>query len=205
MTIPDVLLTLAALLTGYLLGSIPSGLIVGRLWKGIDVREHGSGRTGATNVLRTLGWRGAGTVVVMDFAKGAAAILLGAALAGTSGQVAAGVTVVSGHTWPVFAGFRGGRGVVPAAGAAIALVPVSVLAGLLVAIAVTRFSRYVSLGSLIGTVTCCSVIIAYAFLGWAPLIFAPLAIVGGGLIVLAHRDNIGRLVHGTERRLGQNA
>lgn len=205
MTIPDVLLTLAALLTGYLLGSIPSGLIVGRLWKDIDVREHGSGRTGATNVLRTLGWQGAGTVVVMDLAKGATAILLGAALADIAGQVAAAVAVVSGHTWPVFAGFRGGRGVAPATGAAMTLVPVSALVGIVVALVVIAASRYVSLGSLVGTAAGCSIIVAYAFLGWAPFAFAPLAIAAESFIVLAHRDNIARLVRGTERRIGQSA
>lgn len=203
MTASGALLVLAALVVAYLLGSIPSGVIVGRLVKGIDVRDSGSGRTGATNVLRTLGWPAAVVVTLMDVGKGVAAVLLGLVLADASGQVAAGVAVVVGHNWPVFIGFRGGRGVMPAAGALLVLLPLSAVVGITLAVVVIASTRYVSLGSLVGTVTGASILAAYALLGSAPLIFAPLAVVGGGIIVFGHRDNIGRLVRGTERRLGE--
>jgi glycerol-3-phosphate acyltransferase PlsY len=203
MTASGALLVLAALVVAYLLGSIPSGVIVGRLIKGVDVRNSGSGRTGATNVLRTLGWPAAAAVTLMDVGKGVVAVLLGLALVDAPGQVAAGLAVVVGHNWSVFIGFRGGRGVMPAAGALLVLLPLSAVAGLALAVVVIASTRYVSLGSLVGTVTSASILAVYALLGPAPLIFAPLAIIGGGLIVFEHRDNIGRLMRGTERRLGE--
>jgi glycerol-3-phosphate acyltransferase PlsY len=200
-----VLAVLAAFVASYLLGAIPSGLLVGRLMRGVDVRRHGSGSTGATNVLRTIGWRGAAVVTIMDVGKGALAMLLGGYLAGVPGQVAAGVAVLAGHNWPVWGGFRGGRGVMPAMGASFVIVPVAAVAGTLIGVTVILASRYVSLGSLMGTVVCCGTIAAYAFMGWSPLVFAPLALAGGGMIVLRHRGNIARLLQGTERRLGERA
>lgn len=197
------LAALLALGASYLLGSIPSGLIVGRLWRGVDVRRHGSGRTGATNVLRVLGWKAAAVVLGMDVAKGAVAMALGGLLGGIPAQVGAGLGVLAGHNWPLYGGFRGGRGVTPGIGAALVIAPVAALAGIAIAALVIAIWRYVSLGSLVGTFVCCSTIVALAFLGIEPLPFGPLALAGGSLIVFQHRDNIVRLLRGTERRLGE--
>ncbi len=193
------------LLIAYLLGSVPSGVLVGRLWRGVDVRQHGSRRTGATNVLRTIGWRAAAIVTFLDVGKGAAAMVVGGALADTAGYVGAGVAVLAGHNWPISVGFRGGRGVMPAMGAALVVVPIAAVIGIALAAVVIGLSRYVSLGSIAGTLGCCSIMVGLAVQGSEPIVFAPLAMAGGGLIVFQHRDNIARLLRGTERRFGEPA
>ena len=194
-----------ALIIGYLLGSVPSGVLVGRLWRGVDVRQFGSGRTGAANVLRTIGWRAAVIVTFLDVGKGAAAMAVGGLLGAAPGHVAAGVAVLAGHNWPVSVGFQGGRGVMPAMGAALVVAPIAAVVGITLAAVVIGFSRYVSLGSIAGTVGCCSIIVVLAVEGSEPAVFAPLAMAGGGLIVFQHRDNIARLLRGTERRFGEPA
>ena len=205
MSVADVILMGVTLMAGYLLGSVPSGVLIGRLWRGVDVRQFGSGRTGATNVLRTIGWRAAVIVTLLDVGKGAAAMLLGGWLAGTTGYVIAGVAVLAGHNWPASVGFRGGRGVTPAIGAAFVIVPIAAVAGIALAAVFIGLFRYVSLGSIAGTVSCCAIMSGLAVLGWVPVAFAPLSMAGGGLILFQHRDNIVRLFRGTERRLGDPA
>ena len=205
MTPVEVGLVALALLVGYVLGSVPSGVVVGKLWRGVDVRKHGSGRMGATNVLRTLGPKAAVLVTVLDVGKGALAMALGGWLAGTYGNVVAGVAVVAGHNWPFTVGFHGGRGVMPAVGAALVAVPIAGAVGISLAAIFIIVFRYVSLGSLAGTVSCCAIMAALAIQGSQPMAFAPMAIAGGGLIVFQHRDNILRLLRGTERRLGERA
>ena len=211
-TFAEIALTVAAALGSYLLGAIPIGLLVGKLFGGVDVRQSGSGRTGATNVLRTLGWKATVPVVLLDLFKGSAAVLAGGAIAGVPGEVASAVAVVLGHSWSVFIGFGGGRGVIPAGGAALALVWPAAIIGTIVGILVIALTRYVSLGSLLGTVTCVGIMAAFAIMGLAPpffdavpLVVAPLAVAGGAMIVYAHRDNIKRLLNGAERRFGQPA
>ena len=146
-TFAEIALTIVAALGSYLLGAIPIGLLVGKLFGGVDVRQSGSGRTGATNVLRTLGWKATVPVVLLDLFKGSAAVLAGGAIAGVPGEVAAAVAVVLGHSWSVFIGFGGGRGVIPAGGAALALVWPAAIIGTIVGILVIALTRYVSLGS----------------------------------------------------------
>ena len=122
------------------------------------------------------------------------------------------MAVVVGHSRSIFIGFGGGRGVIPAGGAALALVWPAAIIGTIVGILIIALTRYVSLGSLLGTVTCVGVMVAFAVLGLAPplldavpFIIGPLAVVGGAIVVYAHRDNIQRLIRGTERRFGQPA
>ncbi len=193
------------LVASYFFGSLPSGVTVGKLWRGVDIRQHGSGRTGATNVLRTIGWKAAAIVTLLDVGKGAVAMLLGGWFADTPGYVLAGIAVLAGHNWPISAGFKGGRGVMPAVGASLVIVPFAAVVGIALAALVIGVSRYVSLGSMAGTVGCCSIISVLAIQGSEPIAFAPLAMAGGGLIVFQHRDNIVRLIRGTERRLGEPA
>ena len=202
-TLEAVALTVAAALTAYLLGAVPIGLVVGRIFGGVDVREAGSGRTGATNVLRTLGWKAAVPVVLLDLFKGSVAVIIGGLIAGTPGEVAGGVAVVVGHSRSIFIGFGGGRGVIPAGGAALALVWPAALIGTLVGITIIALTRYVSLGSLVGTLTCVSIMAGFAVIGWEEPIIAPVAVAGGAVIIYAHRDNIQRLRSGTERRFGR--
>ena len=162
-------LVLAAAL-GYLLGAIPFGLIIGRFTKGIDLREYGSHRTGATNALRTLGTRAAAAVFVLDVAKGVAAVVLARALFAGDPLVdwaaaVAGVAAIVGHNWSVFIGFTGGRGVATSAGALAAMSPWTILiVAPIVALLIWR-TRYVSLGSVTGALA-------------APIITAALAAIG---------------------------
>ncbi|MDQ3690855.1 MAG: glycerol-3-phosphate 1-O-acyltransferase PlsY [Chloroflexota bacterium] len=200
-------LLLAAFL-GYLLGAIPFGLIIGRLTKGIDLREHGSHRTGATNALRTLGTRAAAAVFVLDVAKGVAAVLLARLFLADDPLVewaaaVAGFAAIVGHNWSLFIGFSGGRGVSTTAGALGAMsiwtfiVLVPIVAGMI------WRSRYVSLGSITGALVAPIITAFLAVIGAATVPAVVYALASGFLVTVAHADNIGRLRAGTERKLGQ--
>ena len=188
---------------GYLLGSIPTGLWLGKITRGIDVRETGSRRTGATNVQRSMGTRAAVLVILIDFGKGFLAVWLGARLGGSDyAGMLAGMTSVVGHVWPLFAGFRGGRGVATGAGALAALAPFSIVASFVFMAAAIALTRYVSLGSIVATLV--APIAAAALLGHVPESDAavPLAIFGGALVLIKHAENLGRILRGNESRLG---
>ena len=196
-----------AVVIGYLLGAIPSGIIVGRLAGRVDLREHGSRRTGTTNALRVLGPVAAGLVLLLDVAKGAAAVLIAERLAAGDPWIgwiaaAAGVAAIVGHTWSIFIGFGGGRGVATAAGALAAMTPLTVILLLPIVGAVIWRTRYVSLGSIVGALAAPIVAATLAFLGWAPVPAIGLALAAGVLVTFRHADNISRLRQGTERRLG---
>lgn len=200
-------LVLAAAL-GYLLGAIPFGLIVGRLTKGIDLREYGSHRTGATNALRTLGTRAAAAVFVLDVAKGVAAVVLARLLFGGDPTVewaaaAAGVAAIVGHNWSMFIGFTGGRGVATSAGGlgAMSFWTIVIVAPIVV-LAIWR-SRYVSLGSVTGALGAPIITAALAAIGASTIPAIAYAFASGLLVTAAHADNIGRLRAGTERKIGQ--
>jgi len=202
-------LVLAALL-GYLLGAIPFGLIIGRLTRGIDLREFGSHRTGATNALRTLGLRWAALVFVLDVAKGVAAVLLARALFADDPLVewaaaVAGFAAILGHNWSVFIRFTGGRGVATSAGAmgAMSIWTVVVLAPIV--IGVIWRSRYVSLGSITGSLLAPVVTAIFWALDMATVPAIVYALASGLLVTAAHADNIARLRAGTERKIGQKA
>ncbi|MEO6294672.1 MAG: glycerol-3-phosphate 1-O-acyltransferase PlsY [Candidatus Limnocylindria bacterium] len=200
-------LVLAALL-GYVLGAIPIGLIVGRLTKGIDLREYGSHRTGATNALRTLGTRAAAAVFVLDVAKGVAAVLLARLFFAGDPLVewaaaAAGLAAVVGHNWSVFIGFSGGRGVSTSAGALGAMSPWTILILAPIVFAIMWRTRYVSLGSVLGALISPIITALLATLGAATVPAIAYAVVSGLLVTAAHADNIGRLRSGTERKIGQ--
>lgn len=199
---------LLAALIGYLLGAIPFGIIIGRLTRGIDLREYGSHRTGATNALRTLGTRAAVAVFLLDLAKGVAAVLIARVLFASDPAVewlaaVAGFAAIVGHNWSLFIGFSGGRGVSTTAGALgamtawtfIILVPI-------VAIVIWR-SRYVSLGSITGALAAPLITAILASVGAATVPAIAYALASGLLVTVAHLDNIGRLRAGTERKLGQ--
>ena len=194
----------------YLIGSLPFGLLVGRLAGGVDLREHGSGRIGATNALRTVGWTGAALTFLLDLLKGVVAVLLVWWLyqAGPAGSppwvgAAAGIAAVAGHIRSVFIGFRGGRGVATFAGAMLATAPWTVAIVVPIFALVVWQSRFVSLGSLLGAWLAPVVTAAQVPLGRATLAAVALALGGALLVTVAHRDNIARLRAGTERRLGQ--
>ncbi len=198
---------IVAALAGYLLGAIPSGVIVGRL-RGIDPRAGGSGRTGATNALRTIGPAGALAVLALDVAKGAAAVLVGGWIASVVGGSEAwaaawsGIGAVVGHVRSVFIGFSGGRGVATGAGAMLILAPIAIVLAVPVLAIAIWWTRYVSLGSILAAITVALGAIMLGLLGMVDAGAVLAASLIGVIVVVAHADNIERLRNGTERRLG---
>ena len=193
---------IVAVAVGYLIGAIPSGVLIGRL-RGIDPRDSGSGRTGTTNALRSLGPRWAAAVALLDVAKGIVAVVAGGAIGPEAWAGAlAGVAAVVGHVRSVFIGFGGGRGVATGAGAMLVLAPLAVLASLPEFGLVVWTTRLVSLGSMLAAVAVALVATALYAVGWAGIEAVVAAALIGLVVVLAHADNIQRLMAGTERRIG---
>lgn len=192
-------------LLGYLLGAIPFGALLGWL-RGVDVRRYGSGRTGTANVLRTLGAKAAAAVFLGDLAKGLAAVLLARLITHSPAvEAAAGLAAMAGHNWPVYLGFRGGRGVVTGFGGLILLSWPASLIALAGGLSTIALWRYVSLGSMVGAVASALGMIPLAAAGWEPSPYLIYSLGGAALIVFQHRDNLARLMNGTERKLGQPA
>ena len=188
---------------GYLAGSIPSGWLVARLFHRTDIREHGSGRTGSTNVWRTFGVAAGIASFVGDTLKVIVPLLvIRFALHGNpTGEAVVAFTAILGHNWPVFIGFRGGRGIVPGAAGLAFMVPLVIAVLWVVFLPVMFISRYVSLASLTTVVAAPIFVAAAMFRFHVPVEYLIYAIVGGVVIVVQHRDNISRLLSGTERRI----
>lgn len=190
---------------GYLLGSLNTSIIVGKLYK-IDVRNHGSGNAGATNTLRVLGKIPALLVVLGDFLKGAIACLIGRYLAGETfpqvyaGEYIGGLFAVLGHNWPVYFGFKGGKGVMTSFAVVLMFSPWAALISLLCFIVIVALTKYVSLGSMIGAV----LFPIAAFLLKEPAMMVGTGAFLGLLIVVRHRSNIKRLIAGEEKKLSFN-
>ena len=186
---------IAAALLGYLMGSIPFGLLLTRLAGHGDIRQIGSGSTGATNVLRTGSKGAAALTLLLDLAKGWAAVVIGQVWGGDAALAAAGCVVI-GHAFPVWLGFRGGKGLATALGVVIALAWPVAVAGALVWLATALLLRYSSLAGLVAAVTAA---------GLAPILAdgATAAVIAGIalLIILRHHANIRRLIAGTESRI----
>jgi glycerol-3-phosphate acyltransferase PlsY len=200
-----VLQAVLALILGYLLGAIPTGAVVAKVYGRVDLTQVGSRRTGATNVLRTLGPGAAAIVFLGDFLKGALAVLAARLLwPGDSWPEAlAGMAAVLGHVYSPFLGFKGGRGVTTALGGLLVLSPLAGGLAALAGLAIIVATRYVSLGSILGTTVGGIAAVVGALRFGLPAAYAAFGIAVGLFIVVAHRDNIDRLLHGTERRLGE--
>lgn len=187
---------LAAFLVGYLLGSIPSGVIIARLGGAGDIRQIGSGNIGATNVLRT-GRKGlAIATLLVDLVKGALPVWLTLQYFGPDMAVVAGLGAVLGHCFPVWLRFKGGKGVATAAGVILALSPLALLITLLVFLLLVVPTRMVSLGSIGAAIAAAP---AAYFLGQVQA--AELFLILGLIVVLKHHANIGRLLRGEESRI----
>ncbi|MGE3076817.1 MAG: glycerol-3-phosphate 1-O-acyltransferase PlsY [Dehalococcoidia bacterium] len=189
---------------GYIMGSLPWGLIIGFIWLRRDIRESGSGKTGTTNVLRTAGKIPAALVMILDIAKGAVPALVGRYAFDSDGAAVAGAcAAVVGHVWPVFAGFRGGRGVASTYGGVLGLAPLLSLGFPVIGALLVAGTRYVSVMSVVGVPLCAVLIAVAASLGWTQweyVIFAAFATV---LVEYKHIPNIQRLRAGTEPKIGQ--
>ena len=204
----DLSITVVVLVSAYFFGAIPSGVIIGRLWRGVDIRSYGSGGSGATNVNRTLGPRAGAVVLASDIMKGLLVTGVARYLVEADAWLiaSAGAVTVLGHMFPVYIQFRGGKGVAAGLGALAIISPFSAviaLSGVIVAV----LSKYVSLGSVIGTSLSLGALIVFSvfevtIFGWDhdrwDLLFAiPVSI----LIIWSHQSNIGRLVKGDESKL----
>jgi len=202
---------------GYLWGSIPAGYWIGKLMRGkdFDIRAYGSHKIGMTNVLRTLGRGPALIVFVFDLSKGIGPTLIATHVpffygAGW-GPTVAGLAALIGHIYPVFIGFKGGRGVLTGAGALLVISPLTFLISLIVLAITILTTRYVSLGSILGSLTAIICGIVFFVIGrvnpefFAKVTLAQLVfmVIGPAIVIIVHYDNIGRLLSGNERKLGQ--
>ena len=196
------LTALLLLAIGYLLGAIPSGYLAGRWLKGIDLRECGSGSTGATNVLRNVGKGPALAVFLIDVGKGALAVLLAKSV-GLSDwlQVLAGLAALAGHIWPVWLGWKGGKAVATGLGMFLGLAWPVGLACFAVFLAVFSLSKIVSLASVIAALSLPLLMVLST--GSPPYILV--ALVAMVLVLWRHRSNIQRLINGTEPKVGQKS
>ncbi len=203
---------------GYFLGAIPSGLIIGKLFRGIDVRQYRSGRIGFANVLRAAGGKAGAATFFADVGKGTIAAFLGGIIFGETvaasgtvtfdfhGAQALGAAVaIVGHNWPVYTKFEGGRGVDTALGGLIGMCWWAGLGCLVIGVAIIFTSRYVSVGSMIATFSSVVILAGPVAVGYQPLEYLLYGAVATALVIFQHRDNIGRLRAGTERKLGQKA
>jgi acyl phosphate:glycerol-3-phosphate acyltransferase len=204
-------------IVAYLWGSIPAGYWIGQVLRGkdYDIRDHGSHKIGATNVQRTLGTGPAIIVLIIDLSKGIGPALLATHVslfnAAGWGILVAGLAALLGHCFPIFIGFKGGRGVLTGAGVLLVCSPLTFLIAAITTIGAISIWRYVSLGSIIGAATAivCGILfylLGQIYPGFIATISLPemlYMIIGPALIILFHRDNIGRLLAGKERKLGQ--
>jgi glycerol-3-phosphate acyltransferase PlsY len=189
-------------LIAYLLGSIPFGYLIVRWLKGLDIRTTGSGSIGATNVMRNLGVAGFVITFILDVAKGTAAVLLAKRLTAHDSpwMALAAIVCILGHCYPVWLKFRGGKGVATGVGVFLALSPIPVELVLGIFVVVLALSRYVSLSSIIATAAFPVLVFFIDHPPWPLLVGAA----GGATIVIArHHANIGRLLKGTENRVGR--
>ncbi len=190
----------------YLVGSIPFGLLAGKLVAKVDIRDYGSGKIGMTNVLRTAGVTAAAVVLLLDMGKAVAVVVVARLLFDSYGaEAASALAVIFGHNWPVFIGFRGGRGTASGWGGLLILSPIAGLIASVIGLSLVGLTRYVSLGSIMAAGLGSLALVILALMGQEPLVYSWYGIIGGTLIVVRHRDNIQRLLNGTERKLGHKA
>lgn len=184
---------------GYLLGSTSFGIIVTKLVMGVDIRNYGSGNTGMTNVLRTCGKKCAALVLIGDAAKGVIATYVGLSLGSMDYAVIGGLAAMLGHSYPLFFGFRGGKGVATGLGIILLLTPDITLIAFCIFVVTVFFSRYVSLGSILAALS----VPINMLLFHKPLPAVVFGFAASALVVYSHRANIKRLLHGKENKVGK--
>ncbi|MDQ0285675.1 glycerol-3-phosphate acyltransferase PlsY [Desulfofundulus luciae] len=185
-----------AVVVSYLIGSIPAGYLLGRA-RGVDIRQHGSGNIGTTNVWRNLGPAAGAIALIGDTGKGFAAVLLGRHLGGHGLELACGLAVIAGHGWPVFLGFRGGKIIATGLGVFLGLTPAAALLALGLWLVVVAAFRYVSLGSIVAAVS----MPLWMLLLRRPREYLAFALVVAVIAVYKHMPNIRRLLAGTESKI----
>ena len=196
------LMTVLACVLAYLLGSVSTGILTAKAANGPDLREIGSRNTGASNVQRTMGWKYGLITFAGDAAKGLLACCIGRLLTGDHmGALLTGFVSVIGHNWPVFFGFRGGKGVATTCGVILFCFPMQAIICFVLAIAVIAWKRYISIGSLL-LVTLYAVLVSITYDGdWKKFVML-WAVLLAALCIGRHHANISRLLNGTENKLG---
>ena len=182
----------------YLLGNFSSAYLVSRAFGKIDIRKHGSGNAGSTNVLRVLGVKAAILVFIGDVLKGVIAVLIGRYLAGSNGEILAGLLVVAGHNWPILLGGKGGKGIATTVGLMIPIDPLLVLYIVAAGIIIIAATRYDSLASITGMV----VFPIAMIITQKPFEYIVFSLILAAMGLFKHRSNIGRLVRGQESKIG---
>lgn len=210
---------LAIILLSYLVGSIPTSIIVSKLVRGIDIRDYGSGNAGGTNVMRVLGWKHGIIVMLLDALKGVVAVIVVARLFQgtvpfnnatpfddfTLVQIIAGIAAVIGHIWTVFAGFRGGKGIATALGMLLMITTVDMLIAIGAFLLVVTVSRYVSLGSIVAAIVVPLALVVRENIfnvdiqGYHTIL--PFIIALSLLVIFTHRKNVVRLINGSESKI----
>jgi glycerol-3-phosphate acyltransferase PlsY len=196
-----------SLIAAYFLGSIPTAVWVGKKFHNIDVREHGSGNAGATNVIRVLGWKTGIPVLLADLAKGWLAAMLPVFLNAATPesallkdlQIAAGIIAITGHIFPVFAGFRGGKGVATMFGVLLALHPVLTLCSVGVFLTILLITGIVSVSSMTAGIS--FPVMLFTIFGSPSTVFKVFSVIVAVALIITHRKNIGRLLNGEEKKL----
>ena len=193
------------LLASYLLGAVPTSYLVSRIFAKIDLRQHGSGNLGATNLYRVLGWKYAVPVALFDIAKGVVPVLVFAPRASGSPlfALACGAAAIAGHVFSVFVGFKGGKGVATAAGVMLGLAPLALGVAAVVWAVLVRVTGYVSLGSIVAAAVLPFAVYFLEGPVEPAVLWVTIAIAAG--VILLHRRNIQRLLKGTENRFGRRA
>ena len=182
----------------YILGSIPNGLILGKGIWGVDLRQHGSGNIGATNAWRTIGKAGGISIFALDLLKGAISAYLGLHLGGSElAGIVCGLLAIAGHSWSIFLGFKGGKGVATGLGVIATLMPWVTLIVFAVWFAIVKVTGYVSLGSVVGAILVPILAIVFGL----HTDFMVLGLIAAVFIVYRHKSNISRLLNGTESKI----
>jgi len=193
----------------YLIGAIPFGVIVGKITRGIDVRQYGSGSMGMTNVLRTVGARAGAIVFAADLGKGVGAAALAGFLltspAAEWGQVAGGAAAIVGHCWPAYVRFRGGRGITTGFGAILVMAWPVALFSLAAFLTTVILFRYFSLSSMVASLTMLVALIPLVALDEEPFAYLAFGLVAVPIVIFRHRGNIQRLLTGREPKIGKKA
>ena len=208
----------AAVLVGYLLGSIPWGLLIAKRTAKVDIRAYGSGKTGATNVMRTAGRKAAILAGILDISKGALAVVFAGLIVGKEymvlgdfglgallAQILAALAAVIGHNWSVFLRFRGGSGVATFFGGLLGLFPMAALFGGGILLLGAGLTKFVSIGSIAAVVATYTILVLLSVLNGWPIEYLIYALIGTIIIIVKHRGNIARLLVGKERKLGEKA
>lgn len=183
---------------GYFIGTIQNGIWVARAFGVADIRKLGSGGTGATNVLRNLGLKASAITFFLDALKGAISALIGLWLMGQNGACLGGVCAVIGHIWPVFYNFKGGKGVASSAGALFVISPIVALIGIPLSLVFIAIFRIVSVVSISMTFTLVTIVNILTWGNWMQIILTSMFFI---LVAYSHRENIKRLINGTEKKI----